>query len=113
MALDELSPVESATESRALPICSAASARCGLVVLQRRPEVRGFDERLASLQQLLAGDRLGASFLVDLGLYTGGMFQSWLIPDDLKRRGVSSTRPGSSPTTPRAMPFVGLIAYKA
>ena len=60
---------------------------CGVVVLQRATEVGGFDERLGLAAQLLAGDRLGSSFLVDLGLYA--LFQSRLIPDDLKRRGVA------------------------
>ena len=75
-----------------------------------RPEFGGLDERLGSLQQLLAGDRLGSSFLVDLGLYA--LFQSWLIPDDLKRRGVALDSDRARPLQRLGyVPFVGLIAY--
>ena len=111
VALDELSPVERATESRALPLLlGGVGAVAVWWFCNARPEFGGLDERLASLQQLLAGDRLGASFLVDLGLYA--LFQSWLIPDDLKRRGVDIDSDRARPLRRLGyVPFVGLIAY--
>ena len=111
VALDELSPIERATESRALPLLlGGVGAVAVWWFCNARPEFGGFDERLASLQQLLAGDRLGSSFLVDLGLYAA--FQSWLIPDDLKRRGVDIDSDRARPLLRLGyVPFVGLIAY--
>ena len=111
VALDELSPIERATESRALPLLlGGVGAVAVWWFCNARPEFGGLDERLGSLQQLLAGDRLGSSFLVDLGLYAA--FQSWLIPDDLKRRGVALDSNRARPLQRLGyVPFVGLIAY--
>ena len=111
VALDELSPVERATESRALPILLGGVGAVAVYwFFAARPEFGGLDERLGSLRQLLAGDRLGSSFLVDLGLYAA--FQSWLIPGDLKRRGVSLDSDRARPLQRLGyVPFVGLIGY--
>eukprot|EP00633_Aureoumbra_lagunensis_P010083 CAMPEP_0197316158 /NCGR_PEP_ID=MMETSP0891-20130614/41349_1 /TAXON_ID=44058 ORGANISM="Aureoumbra lagunensis, Strain CCMP1510" /NCGR_SAMPLE_ID=MMETSP0891 /ASSEMBLY_ACC=CAM_ASM_000534 /LENGTH=414 /DNA_ID=CAMNT_0042805499 /DNA_START=96 /DNA_END=1340 /DNA_ORIENTATION=- len=63
--------------------------------------------------EILAKDRLGSSFIVDLLLYA--LFQSWLVPDDLKRRrGVDIDDSMSDRTVLRALaaiPFFGLVAY--
>ena len=48
-----------------------------------RPEFGDLPTRLASLGQLLSHDRLGSSFVVDLGLFA--LFQGWLVDDDLRR----------------------------
>ena len=88
-------------DARADPLCKGESFE-GLAPL--------LSTGLASLQQLLAGDRLGSSFLVDLGLYAA--FQSWLIPDDLKRRGVELDSDRARPLQRLGyVPFVGLIGY--
>lgn len=43
--------------------------------------------RLGSLSELLAIDRVGSSFIVDLVIFAA--FQGWLVTDDMKRRGVN------------------------
>merc|ERR1711924_426677 len=78
ITFNDLGPVEKACESRVLPFA--------------RPEFGDLPMRMESLRQLLSGDRLGSSFIIDLGLYA--LFQSWLIPDDLKRRGVPGEQQG-------------------
>ena len=69
--------------------------------------------RWASLGALLSGDRLGASFVVDLVLFA--LFQGWLVDDDLARRGVGAAGSPTDRPTLRAMakyvPFLGLCSY--
>ena len=111
VALDELTPAERAAESRALPVLLGGVGAVSIYwFCNARPEFGGLEERLGSLRTLLAGDRLGSSFLVDLGLYAA--FQSWLIPDDLKRRGVAAADQAPFRAL-GAVPFVGLVAYLA
>ncbi|KAJ1449644.1 hypothetical protein M885DRAFT_590351 [Pelagophyceae sp. CCMP2097] len=107
--VDELSAVEKAVETPALPLLlgavGAASVAWGLAA---RPEFGDLATRLESFQVILSQDRLAASFLVDLGLYA--IFQSWLVPDDLKRRGVAAEDQLPYKAL-SAVPFVGLVAY--
>merc|ERR1712094_108987 len=96
ITFNDLGPVEKACESRVLPFA--------------RPEFGDLPMRMESLRQLLSGDRLGSSFIIDLGLYA--LFQSWLIPDDLKRRGVDIDSDRARPLRRLGyVPFVGLVAY--
>ena len=74
-----------------------------------RPEFGDLPTRLASLGQLLSHDRLGSSFVVDLGLFA--LFQGWLVDDDLRRRGVDPAAAGALRTAARFVPFYGLCAY--
>ena len=81
----------------------------------RYEDFGGLTARGASLAELLSGDRLGASFVVDLVLFA--FFQGWLVDDDLARRGVG--RPGSASDRPvlraaaKYVPFLGLCGYIA
>lgn len=106
----ELSPVEKIAENKAVPALLAAVGLWSVAwACVARPEFGDLPTRLQSLEVLLSGDRLGSSFIVDLGLYA--LFQSWLVPDDLKRRGVVD---GGDVTKYRALasvPFLGLAAY--
>ena len=77
--------------------------------LAARPEFGDLPTRLASLGELLSHDRLGSSFVVDLGLFA--LFQGWLVDDDLRRRGVDPTAAGALRTAARFVPFYGLCAY--
>jgi hypothetical protein len=68
----------------------------------------GLDERWTSFIDLMSIDRVGTSFIVDLVIF--GLFQAWLVDDDLKRRGVPNLQ------TPLAfvakyVPFFGMAAY--
>ena len=107
--VSELTIVEKAVESPALPaLLGAVGAASVYWFAFARPEFGDLAARTESLKVLLSGDRLGSSFLIDLGLYA--VFQSWLIPDDLKRRGVAPEDQGTLRAV-GAVPFVGLVAY--
>ena len=109
VAAGQLGPLERAAESRVVPLLLAAVGTWSAAwALYARPEFGDVAARTQSLAELLSGDRLGSSFLVDLGLYA--VFQSWLVPDDLRRRGVE----GDDALGYRALslvPFYGLAAY--
>eukprot|EP00747_Dinoflagellata_sp_TGD_P067513 gnl/TRDRNA2_/TRDRNA2_155307_c0_seq2.p1 gnl/TRDRNA2_/TRDRNA2_155307_c0~~gnl/TRDRNA2_/TRDRNA2_155307_c0_seq2.p1 ORF type:complete len:441 (+),score=60.51 gnl/TRDRNA2_/TRDRNA2_155307_c0_seq2:185-1507(+) len=78
--------------------------------LMARPEYGDLATRWASLQELLSGDRLGASFIVDLVIF--GFFQGWLVDDDLKRRGVANlTEVSGLRSLAKYVPFYGLCGY--
>mmetsp|Transcript_6751 Transcript_6751/g.9860 ORF Transcript_6751/g.9860 Transcript_6751/m.9860 type:complete len:517 (-) Transcript_6751:145-1695(-) len=53
----------------------------------RQAEFGDFSERYTSLIDLLSIDRVGSSFIVDLVIF--GLFQGWLVDDDMRRRGVN------------------------
>mmetsp|Transcript_8225 Transcript_8225/g.10118 ORF Transcript_8225/g.10118 Transcript_8225/m.10118 type:complete len:489 (+) Transcript_8225:87-1553(+) len=74
-----------------------------------RPEFGGFQERYASLIDLLSIDRVGSSFIVDLVIF--GLFQGWLVDDDLKRRGVPDKELIGLRTLGKFVPFFGLATY--
>lgn len=76
-----------------------------------RPEFGDLSTRWASFLQLLSGDRLGSSFVVDLVLFA--LFQGWLVDDDLRRRGVADGEAGALRAAAKLVPFYGLCAYLA
>jgi hypothetical protein len=67
------------------------------------------DMRWASFVDLLSIDRVGSSFLVDLAIF--GLFQSWWIDDDLRRRGVMDGEQTLLRTVAKFVPFFGLGFY--
>ena len=73
-----------------------------------RPEFGDLPTRLASLGELLSHDRLGSSFVVDLGLFA--LFQGWLVDDDLRRRGVDPAEFAPA-NAAKFAPFYGLAYY--
>jgi hypothetical protein len=79
----------------------------------RQDEFGGLSERFSSLIDLLSIDRVGSSFLVDLAIF--GLFQGWLVDDDLKRRGIEAPEKDDSPLVKAAkyVPFFGMAAYLA
>jgi len=63
----------------------------------------------------LSIDRVGSSFIVDLIIF--GLFQGWLVDDDLRRRGIVLDE-GSADgkiqllrNVAKFVPFFGLAAY--
>jgi hypothetical protein len=66
-----------------------------------------FAVRYASFRDLLSVDRVGSSFVVDLAIF--GLFQGWLVDDDLKRRGVVDG--GILAALAKFVPFFGMAAY--
>ncbi|GMI46908.1 hypothetical protein TrCOL_g2576 [Triparma columacea] len=76
----------------------------------------GLAERLVTLGELLSIDRVGCSFVVDLVIF--GIFQGWMVDDDLRRRGVGG-KEGRDATevekfgvnAAKFVPFFGLSAY--
>jgi len=100
-------------ESRLLaPILGSVGTASILWALFARPEFGSFSERYSSLVQLLSMDRVGSSFVVDLVIF--GLFQGWLVDDDLRRRGVN-LEDGADYQLLRAVakfvPFFGLVFY--
>lgn len=109
---EDLTAVSRATESRllgpAMGAVGAGSILWGFVA--RQQEFGGLQERLASLIDLLCIDRVGSSFLVDLAMF--GLFQGWLVDDDLKRRGVDENCSDSVLyQAAKYVPFFGMAAY--
>ena len=111
VAYEDLDPTEAmVSESRALPVVLAAVGTAAVAWgCAARPEFGDLPTRLASLGALLADDRLGSSFVVDLVLF--GLFQGWLVDDDLRRRGVQPADAGALGAVAKFMPFYGLCAY--
>merc|ERR1711957_193215 len=68
-----------------------------------------FGERWESFGELLSIDRVGCSFLVDLVIF--GVFQGWLVDDDLRRRGTIPETAGTMRIVAKYVPFFGLVAY--
>jgi len=66
-------------------------------------------DRFDSFWELIAIDRVGFSFLVDLAIF--GAFQGWLVDDDLRRRGLAPELAGTIRTVGKYVPFFGLVAY--
>lgn len=75
----------------------------------RADEFGDISTRYASLLDLLSIDRVGSSFLVDLAIF--GLFQGWLVDDDVKRRGMDPN--SASVKLAKYVPFFGLAAYLA
>lgn len=70
-----------------------------------------FAERFGSFVSLLSMDRVGSSFIVDLILF--GLFQSWFVDDDMKRRGMNIEK-GEMVilrSVAKYIPFFGMVMY--
>jgi hypothetical protein len=107
---EDLSPIAQGSESPLLGVSMGlvGSGSIAWFFMGRSAEFGGLDERWTSFIDLMSIDRVGTSFIVDLVIF--GLFQAWLVDDDLKRRGVSNLQ------TPLAfiakyVPFFGMAAY--
>merc|ERR1719201_482226 len=109
--IEDVGPVAAAVgESRLLgPLLAVVGSGAICWGAVARPEFGDLPTRYASLCELLSADRLGSSFVVDLGLFA--LFQGWLVDDDLRRRGVDPAAAGALRTAARFVPFYGLCAY--
>lgn len=103
-----LTKAEQFGESRVpVLVCAAVCAYSVYWAILGRPEFGDLGERWASFAELAGGDRLTFSFLIDL-LYFG-LFQGWLMDDDLARRGVDAK---DFPLAfCKSVPVVGLVYY--
>jgi len=77
----------------------------------RYADFGSLSERWTSFVDLLSIDRVGSSFLVDLVIF--GLFQAWLVDDDLKRRGVAKDGLPKLRWVGKYVPFFGMAAYLA
>ena len=107
---EDLSDIAKILGSRAwgLSLAPVGTASIFWGLFARMDDFGPLSERWETFLQLLSIDRVGSSFLVDLAIF--GVFQGWLIGDDLKRRGASEdysnlAKAGAS------IPFFGLAAY--
>lgn len=66
-------------------------------------------KRMESFMKLLSGDRVGASFIVDLVIFS--CFQGWLVEDDWKRRGRSVDDERFLRNVAKYLPFWGMACY--
>jgi len=102
-----LSRLERMTESRAWPLTLGAIALVSIIwAIAGRSNFGDLPTRWASLMEILQGDRLAYSFLIDLLVFW--LFQGWLVPDDMARR--QWVNPTVSRIA-RLVPFVGLVMY--
>jgi len=109
---EDLSPIHATLgESRIIPPVLGMVGISSIVwfFLGRQDQFgSGFTERLDSFSTILSTDRLTSSFLVDLVIF--GLFQGWLVSDDMKRRGISKEM-DILQSFARFVPFFGLVAY--
>jgi hypothetical protein len=96
-------------ENRILPVVlgSVGTLSIGWAWMGRVDEFGAGSERWTSFWQLMSIDRVGSSFLVDLAIF--GLFQGWLVDDDVRRRG-NTVNPLLT-TVAKFVPFFGLVAY--
>eukprot|EP00529_Nitzschia_sp_RCC80_P011317 CAMPEP_0113469228 /NCGR_PEP_ID=MMETSP0014_2-20120614/15785_1 /TAXON_ID=2857 /ORGANISM="Nitzschia sp." /LENGTH=616 /DNA_ID=CAMNT_0000361687 /DNA_START=193 /DNA_END=2043 /DNA_ORIENTATION=- /assembly_acc=CAM_ASM_000159 len=106
---EDLSPVTSATESKALPLLmtGVGSGSIAWGLLARYDQFGGLQERFASLIDLFSIDRVGASFVVDLAIFAA--FQGWFIDDDMKRRSMDAD--SWLGKAGKFFPFFGMAVY--
>ncbi|GKY99628.1 hypothetical protein MPSEU_000916900 [Mayamaea pseudoterrestris] len=78
-------------------------------VFGRMADFGVMSERWSTFLDLMSIDRVGSSFIVDLIIF--GLFQGWLVNDDLIRRGMSRSAPFAG--VAKYVPFFGLAAYLA
>jgi len=111
VSYEDLEPTEATvSEWKGLgPLLGAVGTGSIFWGLMARPEFGDLATRWASLIELLSGDRLGTSFVVDLVLFA--FFQGWLVDDDLKRRGLEATEAQGLRALAKFVPFYGLCAY--
>ena len=113
ITVKELSSVSRLTENILLgPAMVFVGSYSILWAFQGRVEEFGLlPERWATFMDLLSIDRVGSSFLVDLGIFA--LFQGWLVDDDLQRRGVQQTELSLLRGVAKYVPFFGLGVYLA
>src|SRR6476646_3950472 len=106
---DDLNTVAQVCESPLLGLSMGlvGSGSIAWFFFGRMAEFGSLTERWSSFMKLLSIDRVGSSFIVDLVIF--GLFQGWLVDDDLKRRGVSDSVPLAA--VAKYVPFFGLAAY--
>jgi SnoaL-like domain len=111
--LSDLPVAAQVTDSRALGFFMAVVGSYSLVwaFVGRWADFGDLSQRWASFLDLLSIDRVGSSFLVDLAIF--GLFQSWLVDDDLKRRGVANGELQELRLVGKYVPFFGMAAYLA
>jgi hypothetical protein len=102
-----LSRLERMAENRWWSLMLGAIALVSIIwAIAGRPDFGDWPTRWASLMEILQGDRLAYSFLIDLAVFW--LFQGWLVPDDMARRQWSNPAIG---WLARLVPFVGLVVY--
>ena len=108
---EDLSGIARVCESRALGPFMAIVGSYSIVwaIVGRHAEFGSLSERWGSFLDLLSIDRVGSSFLVDLAIF--GLFQGWLIDDDVKRRGGDPS--DIIVLAAKYLPFFGLAVYLA
>ncbi|MDY6803479.1 MAG: hypothetical protein SXA11_06685 [Cyanobacteriota bacterium] len=107
VSVERLSAMERMGEGRSLPLFLTgvvlASLGWGMFA---RPEFGDLAARWEGLLEIVGSDRLAHSFAVDMLVFW--WFQSWLVGDDMKRRGWED---GFSLWVARLVPFFGLAIY--
>lgn len=113
VTLEELPKAAQITESRLLgPTMALVGAySVAWAFFGRWSEFGDLPLRRSSFLELLSIDRVGSSFLVDLVIF--GLFQGWLVDDDLVRRGVTANDENGLRWLGKYVPFFGLAAYLA
>eukprot|EP00960_Hanusia_phi_P024075 710310-Hanusia_phi.AAC.2 len=97
------------SESKALPLLLTTVFLVSMAwgAYARGSEYGDVATRLATLWQMVSSsDRLAHSFAVDSLVFW--VFQGWLVPDDMKRRGYKDD---SALLIARSVPFFGLVYY--
>lgn len=108
---DEITTPIQVAESKALGLSMGFVGTGSIIwgLFARYDDFGDLATRFASLTDLLSIDRVGSSFLVDLAIF--GLFQGWLVDDDVKRRGMDPN--STSVKVAKYLPFFGLAGYLA
>jgi|UniRef100_A0A8J9X8B5 ketosteroid isomerase-like protein len=113
VAKDALPKVAQLAEARALAPFLASVGTGSIVwgLVGRMADFGDLSTRWSSFIDLLSIDRVGSSFVVDLALFW--LFQSFLIDDDLKRRGIDPETSELPVFLGKYVPFFGMALYLA
>ena len=108
---DDLSVVAKVCENPLFGILmgTVGSVSIGWAFYGRHDEFGTFNERWLTFLDLLSIDRVGSSFFVDLAIF--GLFQGWLIDDDMQRRGMLRHDHSVLNLVAKFVPFFGMAAY--
>lgn len=106
----DLSTVAQVCESRLLGQSMTVVGSSSIVwaFIGRYADFGDLSARWSSFIRLLSIDRVGSSFIVDLVIF--GLFQWWLVDDDMKRRGMDDE---VLRAVGKYVPFFGMAAYLA
>ena len=97
-------------ENRLLPVVLAGVMGVSAYwALQGRPEFGDLDQRIESFVALAKSDRLTFAFVVDMALF--GLFQGWLVDDDMTRRGLKGPQRWTLGAIAKLLPGFGLAFY--